>query len=67
MFFMIHPAPKLFAAVKEKCRDAGNTKGKGNKNHTKTHRNAVQFHEVTGHQTLFPSVGPCSFHNHNDG
>jgi len=41
MFFMIHPASKLFAVMKEKCRDTGNTKGKGNQNHTKTHRNTV--------------------------
>jgi len=42
MFFMIHPASKLFAAMeKKKCRDAGNMKGKVNQNHTKTHRNTV--------------------------
>jgi hypothetical protein len=42
MFFMMHPGSKLFAAmIKEKCTDAGNTKGKGNQDHTKTHRNAV--------------------------
>lgn len=41
VFFMILPPSKLFAAMKEKCRDAGNTKDKGNQNHTNTHRNAV--------------------------
>jgi hypothetical protein len=41
MFFTIHPTSKLFAAMKEKCRDDGNMMGKGNQNHTKTHRNAV--------------------------
>jgi hypothetical protein len=41
MFFMIHPASKLFAAMKEKCRDDGNTKDKESQNHTKTHHNAV--------------------------